>query len=116
MCAGRGSGGAASPCAARGCVQSWAKQHKVYDQVTFVADGNGELTREMGLLTKIGKHGLAFSAARYAAVVEDKLVKYVVVEQDRGDVTSTAAARMLEMLKSAANAADAIPRAEGKRQ
>jgi peroxiredoxin len=59
---------------------AWGKAHGTGDDVTLVADGNGEFSRAMGLDFDGSNFGMGLRSQRYAAVIEDGVVKHLAVE------------------------------------
>jgi len=59
---------------------AWGKAHGTGDDVTLVADGNGEFSRAVGLDFDGSKFGMGLRSQRYAAVIEDGVVKHLAVE------------------------------------
>jgi len=70
-------------------MQAWAESQGVGDRIVMLADGNAEFTRAMGLEADLGVAGLGTRSQRYAAVIEDGVVKSLDVEPKPGvDVSS----------------------------
>jgi glutaredoxin/glutathione-dependent peroxiredoxin len=68
---------------------AWGKDQRVGDDVVMLADGNGELTRAMGLEMDGSAFGLGTRSQRYAALIEDGVVTKLWVEPKPGlDVSS----------------------------
>jgi peroxiredoxin len=68
---------------------AWGRAQKVGDKVVMLADGNGELTRAMGMEADMNAIGLGVRSKRYAAVIEDGFVTALFVETKPGlDVSS----------------------------
>ncbi len=68
---------------------AWAKDRGVDDKIVMLADGNGEFTRAMGLELDGSGFGLGTRSQRYAALLEDGVVRRLNVEQGTGvDVSS----------------------------
>ena len=59
---------------------AWAKARNVDASIAMLADGNGELTRAMGLELDLSHVGLGVRSRRYAALVEDGVIKVLNVE------------------------------------
>jgi len=59
---------------------AWGKAHGADDKVHMVADGNGDFTRALGLELDATKAGLGKRCQRFAAIVENGVVKQVNVE------------------------------------
>jgi peroxiredoxin len=71
---------------------AWARSQGVGDKVTLLADGNGELTRDMGLDIDLSRGGLGTRSKRYAAVIEDGVVTGLMIEEATGLEVSSAEA------------------------
>jgi peroxiredoxin len=70
-------------------MDAWAKDRGVGDKIVMLADGNGEFTRAMGLELDGSGFGLGTRSQRYAALLEDGVVRRLNVEQGTGvDVSS----------------------------
>ncbi len=59
---------------------AWSKAQGAGDDVTLVADGNGEFSRAVGLDFDGSKFGMGLRSQRYAAIIEDGVVKHLAVE------------------------------------
>jgi len=62
-------------------MSAWGKDQNVGDKVQMVADGSAELTRALGLELDATKFGMGVRAQRFAAIVDDGVVKQLFVEQ-----------------------------------
>jgi glutaredoxin/glutathione-dependent peroxiredoxin len=62
-------------------MEAWGKAHGALGRVAMLADGNGELTRALGLGFDAGKFGMGTRSQRYAAIVDDGVVRELEVEQ-----------------------------------
>jgi peroxiredoxin len=60
---------------------AWGKDVGVGDAVTMLADGNGDLAKALGLDFDGSGIGFGLRSQRYAAIVEDGVVKHVAVEK-----------------------------------
>jgi glutaredoxin/glutathione-dependent peroxiredoxin len=68
---------------------AWGLDQKVGDRILMLADGNGEFTRAMGLEFDGSGFGLGLRSQRYAAILEDGVVRSLFVEENPGlDVSS----------------------------
>jgi peroxiredoxin len=76
---------------------AWGEAQHVGDQITLLADGNGDFTRAMGLEMDGSGFGLGTRSQRYAAVIEDGVVTILQVEPGPG-LTVSAADAILEVL------------------
>ena len=61
-------------------MNAWGKDQKVGDTVMMLADGNGELSKAVGLTMDGTGDGMGLRSARYAMVVDDGVVKTLNVE------------------------------------
>jgi peroxiredoxin len=70
-------------------MEAWAESQGVEGRILMLADGNGEFTKAMGLEVDLGRAGLGERSQRYAAIVEDGIVRSLEVEPAAGvDVSS----------------------------
>ena len=70
-------------------MQAWADSQDVGDRILMLGDGSGEFTRAMGLEADMSGFGLGVRSQRYAAVLENGVVKSLEVEPKAGvDVSS----------------------------
>ncbi len=60
---------------------AWARDQKVGDKVKMVADGGAEFTKAMGLDFDASKFGMGVRSQRYAAIVEDGVIRKLAVEE-----------------------------------
>jgi peroxiredoxin len=68
---------------------AWGRDQGVGDRVLMLADGNGDFTRAVGLEMDGSGAGLGTRSRRYAAILEDGVVKAIFVEEKPGlDVSS----------------------------
>ncbi len=63
---------------------AWGKDREVGDSVVLLADGAGAFTRAMGLELDLSAAGLGVRSQRYAAVIEDGVVRRLNVESGPG--------------------------------
>jgi peroxiredoxin len=77
-------------------MKSWSESLGGAGKVAFVADGNGDYTRALGLEVDLSAGGLGKRCKRFSALVEDGVVKSLNFEPDgsRG-IEATGAATML---------------------
>jgi glutaredoxin/glutathione-dependent peroxiredoxin len=61
-------------------MEAWGKAHGALGKVAMLADGNGELTRALGLTMDAGKFGMGTRSQRYAAIIDNGVVKELHVE------------------------------------
>jgi glutaredoxin/glutathione-dependent peroxiredoxin len=67
------------------------------DEVTMIADGNGEFAESVGLAMDGAKFGMGKRSQRYSMVVDDGVVEQVNVEAP-GEYRASSAEHMLEQL------------------
>ncbi len=76
---------------------AWADSQGAGDKVTLLADGNCELSSAIGLEFDGSKFGMGTRSQRYAAIIEDGVVKHLAVEEPAQFKVSSAEA-VLEAL------------------
>ena len=62
-------------------MDAWGKDRGALGKLTLIADGSGEFTRAVGLELDATGAGLGVRSQRYAAIVEDGVVKHLAVEK-----------------------------------
>jgi peroxiredoxin len=62
-------------------MDAWGKAQGADGKVDMLADGNGDLTRALGLETDSTAYGMGKRSKRYAMVVDNGVVKNISVEQ-----------------------------------
>ena len=75
---------------------AWSKARGA-EGIVMLADGNGELARALGLEADLSRFGLGRRTQRYAAVLEDGVVRSLHVEQPGKLEVSTADAVLAEL-------------------
>jgi peroxiredoxin len=65
-------------------MHAWSRQTGGDGKILFLADGNGEFTRAMGLERDFSASGMGMRSARYAAIVADGVIKTLNVEEKPG--------------------------------
>ena len=68
------------------------------DDIEFIADPNGEFTKQIGLDIDLTAAGLGKRSKRYSMLVEDGKVKQVFVEESPGQLEKSTAENMLTLL------------------
>jgi peroxiredoxin len=81
-------------------MNAWAKQSGADGRITFLADGNGEFTRRMGLQRDLSAYGMGERSKRYSMIVDNGVVTSLNVE-DRPGVDRSGAAVILQQLNPA---------------
>ena len=62
-------------------MDAWGKDRSALGKVTLIADGSGEFTKAMGLELDASGAGLGIRSQRYAAIVEDGVIRHLAVEK-----------------------------------
>ena len=71
---------------------AWSHEHHVGDTVRLVADGNGDLTKALGLDFDGSAIGFGLRCQRFAAIVDNGIVTKIAVEEGAAfDVSSAEA-------------------------
>lgn len=78
-------------------LRAWFKQQEVGDKIVPLADGNGDFARAMGLELDSRAFGMGIRSQRYAAVVEDGILKALHIDQP-GEVARSSASAILQAL------------------
>lgn len=76
---------------------AWAKARSIGDGIVMLADGNGDFVHAAGLELDLGHVGMGTRSKRFAAIVDDGVVRYLGVEPG-GDVGVSSASAVLEHL------------------
>ncbi|MDX9875631.1 MAG: redoxin family protein, partial [Spongiibacteraceae bacterium] len=66
------------------------------EELTLVADGNGQLTKALGLELDAEGYGMGMRSKRYAMILEDGVVNYLGI--DDKEIKASAAETVLEKL------------------
>ena len=59
-------------------MNAWAKHQKI-SNIEVIPDGSGEFTRKMGMLVNKDNLGFGFRSWRYAALIVDKKIRYLLI-------------------------------------
>ena len=81
-------------------MDAWSRASGAAKYITFLADGNGELTAKMGVELDLSGAGMGVRSRRYAALVRDGVIEYLGVEPGR-DVGVSSAQAVLDHLRGA---------------
>ena len=73
-------------------MDAWAKASGGEGKVEFLADGNGDFAKALGLTLDASGNGLGVRSKRYSMVVDDGVVKSISVEQPGAFEVSSAEA------------------------
>jgi glutaredoxin/glutathione-dependent peroxiredoxin len=76
---------------------AWGRDQKAIGKVRMLGDGNGELTKKLGLEVDLSRAGLGHRMQRFSMFVEDGVVKQLNVEAP-GKFEVSDAATMLKQL------------------
>ena len=79
-------------------LSAWGKAGNVGDKVELLSDGNGELAKALGLELDARGFGLGTRSQRYAMVIEDGVVKTLMVEEVPTQAEKSSAAAILATL------------------
>lgn len=78
-------------------MQAWAQSQHVPSGMIMLSDGNGDLTRALGLELDASAYGMGTRAKRFALYAEDGVVKQLHVEEP-GEYRVSSAEYMLEQV------------------
>jgi len=76
-------------------LDAWAKASGAQGTVTFLADGNGDFAKSIGLEMDGAPSGLGIRSKRYAMLLEDGVVKALHVEDTPRNAVESSAERLL---------------------
>ena len=79
-------------------MDAWGKQQNVGSKVKMVGDGNGDLTRAMGLDFDGSGFGMGTRSLRYSMLVEDGVVTKLNQEANPGEAKTSGAEAMIGQL------------------
>ena len=80
-------------------MQAWAEALGAEDKLDFVADGNGDYAKALGLEIDLSPIGLGTRVKRFSMLVEDGVVKTLNFEPEGGKgIQATGAATMLNQI------------------
>jgi peroxiredoxin len=68
---------------------AWGAAAGADGAITMIADPDGAFTQAMGLTTDLSAAGLGSRSRRYAAVIEDGVIRNLDVETERGVIVSS---------------------------
>jgi glutaredoxin/glutathione-dependent peroxiredoxin len=78
-------------------LDAWFKHQSVGDKIALLADGNGDFARALGLELDSRAFGMGIRSQRYAAVVDDGVLKALNVDAP-GEVVRSSASVILQSL------------------
>ncbi len=79
-------------------MEAWAKSTGAAGKITFLADGNGDFARALGLTFDLTARGLGIRSQRYAMIVDDGVVRKLNVEDVPGKAEVSSAEALLKEL------------------
>lgn len=79
-------------------MDAWAKATGGAGKIEFLADGNGDFAKAIGLDLDGAGGGLGIRSKRYAMVLDDMTVSYLAVEDSPGKAEQSSAEKTLEAL------------------
>jgi len=79
-------------------MKAWAKTQGVGTKLTFLADGNGEMTKALGVELDLSKALLGVRCKRFSMVLEDGVVKAAAIEPDGTGYTVSSAENTLKQV------------------
>lgn len=79
-------------------MDAWAKASGAKGTVVFLADGNGDFAKAVGLDMDGAPIGFGIRSKRYAMLIEDGKVKMLHVEDSPGSAVESSAERLLQDL------------------
>lgn len=62
-------------------MHAWGKDQQVGDRIQMMADGSCDYTRRLGLEVDLTARGMGWRSQRYAMLVEDGVVRWLLLEQ-----------------------------------
>ncbi|MGI9439397.1 MAG: peroxiredoxin [Parvibaculales bacterium] len=77
---------------------AWGQQQNAMGKVMMVADGNGELTKEMGLSMDGSGFGMGLRSLRYSMIVRDGVVDTLNLEGNPGQAVDSGVENLLSQL------------------
>jgi peroxiredoxin len=79
-------------------MDAWANQSEAKAKITFLADGNADFARALGLTLDLVERGLGIRSQRYSMLVDDGMVRCLNVEDPPNRAETSSAAALLAQL------------------
>jgi peroxiredoxin len=79
-------------------MDAWAKSTGADGKITFLADGNGDFARALGLSVDLSERGLGHRSQRYAMIVDNGVVRKLNIEASPGQHEISRAETLLQQL------------------
>jgi glutaredoxin/glutathione-dependent peroxiredoxin len=80
-------------------LSAWAREHGAAGKIELLADGNGELAGAMGLELDGRPFGMGIRSQRYAAIIDDGVIRSLQTDVP-GEVTGSGAQAVLRALQT----------------
>ncbi len=77
---------------------AWARFSGGEGKLVYLADGNGDFTRALGLDIDLSIAGLGVRSKRYSMIVDDRTLRTLNIETSPAEAVESGAARILEQL------------------
>jgi glutaredoxin/glutathione-dependent peroxiredoxin len=77
-------------------MNAWAKATNSAEKITFLADGNGDFAKAIGLTLDLSERGLGVRSQRYSMLVVDGVVRKLNIEAAAGTAVASSAEALLE--------------------
>ena len=78
-------------------MDAWSKAKNPDNKILMLADSEASFTKQMGMSADASDNGLGMRSQRYAAIVEDGVIKHLEVDE-MGEVKKTTAEKVLARL------------------
>ena len=78
--------------------KAWRDSKSIKDDFLFLADGNGKVTESIGMTLDCSGFGMGNRSNRYVMLIEDKVVKKLILEDNPGVCEVTNATEILKSL------------------
>lgn len=79
-------------------MEQWANVSSGADKITFLSDGAGTFTKQVGMDIDLSDFGMGVRSKRYSMVVDNGKITHLNVEDSPKDATKSGAAALLEAL------------------
>jgi glutaredoxin/glutathione-dependent peroxiredoxin len=79
-------------------LDAWGKASGCDGKIEFIADGNGDFAKALGLTIDVSDRGLGTRSQRYAMIIEDGVVKTLNVEDAPGKADISGADNLIKAL------------------
>ena len=78
--------------------KAWRDKSSLGDDFLFIADGNAQITESLGMVLDCSGFGMGNRSHRYVMIIEDKMVKKIIVEENPGVCDLTNANAILDSI------------------